>query len=104
MTIFSELGFRGSRGPLENAQGFALEQLVSIQCVTTDLRWAMVELAWRSFTAMCAFAQGQLVSWVRKARTPRGRRGPRPALLLLTPWWQQGGASLDDVQEIGRPA
>jgi hypothetical protein len=71
MTIFSEFGFRESRGPLENAQGFALEQLVSIQCVTTDLRWAMVELAWRSFTAMWAFAQGRLVSWVRKARGPR---------------------------------
>ena len=75
MTIFSELGFRGSREPLVNAQGFALEQLVSIQCVTTDLRWAMVELAWRSFTAMYAFAQGRLVSWARKARTPRAEEG-----------------------------
>ena len=70
MTIFSEFGFRGSRGPLENAQGFALEQLVSIQCVTSDLRWAVVELAWRSFSAMCAFAQERLVAWVRKIRTP----------------------------------
>ena len=75
MTIFSEFGFRGSHGPLENAQGFALEQLVSVQCVTTDLRWAMVELAWRSFTAMCAFAQGRLAMWVRKARTPRPEEG-----------------------------
>ncbi|MEH2525109.1 MULTISPECIES: hypothetical protein [unclassified Bradyrhizobium] len=74
MTIFSEFGFRRSRGPLVNAQAFALE-LVSIQCVTTDLRWAMVELAWRSFTAMCAFAQGQLGSWVRKTRTPRAEEG-----------------------------
>ena len=71
MTIFSEFGPLGSRGPLVNAQGFALEQLVSIQCVTSDLRWAMVELAWRSFTAMCAFAQERLVAWVRKTRTPR---------------------------------
>jgi len=74
MTIFSELGFRGSRGPLENAQGFALEQLASIHCVTSDLRWAMIELAWRSFTAMCAFAQGRLVLWARKARTPRAEQ------------------------------
>jgi hypothetical protein len=71
MTIFREFGLRGSREPLVNAQGFALEQLVSIQCVTSDLRWAMIELAWRSFTAMFAFAQGRLVSWARKARTPR---------------------------------
>ena len=71
MTIFSEFGFRESGRPLVKARGFAFEQLVSIHSVTTDLRWAMVELAWRSFTAMCALAQGQLVRWVHKARTPR---------------------------------
>ena len=80
MTIFSEFGFRRSRLPLVNArifnaEAFALEQLVSIHCVTADLRWAMVELAWRSFTAMCVFAQGQLVSWARKVRTPRPQEG-----------------------------
>ena len=75
MTIFNESGFRGSLAPLANARGFAFEQLVSIHCVTTDLRWAMVELAWRSFTALCAFAQGQLVAWARKARTPRAEEG-----------------------------
>ena len=75
MTIFSEFGFRRSRRPLLNAQVFALEQLVSIQCVTSDLRWAMVELAWRSFTGMCAFVQGQFVSWARKDRAPREEEG-----------------------------
>jgi len=72
MTIFSEFGFRGSHGPLENAQGFALEQLVSIQCVTSDLRWAMAELAWRSFTAMWVLAQGQLA--LLACRIRHGRR------------------------------
>ena len=75
MTIFSEFGFRGSRGTLSNAQTFALE-LISIHGATTDLRWAMVELAWRSFTAMCAFAQGQFVSWARRDRAPREEEGP----------------------------
>ena len=75
MTIFSEFGFRGSRLPLVNAQTFALEQLVCIHSVTFDLRWAMVELAWRSFTAMCAYAQGRLASWARRHRTPRGEAG-----------------------------
>ena len=42
MTIFSEFGRLGSRRPLVNTGASALEQLVSIQCVTTDLRWAMV--------------------------------------------------------------
>jgi hypothetical protein len=71
MTIFSEFGFWESRAPLAKARGFAFEQLVSVHSVTSDLRWAMVELAWRSITAMCAFVQAQLVSWARKARTPR---------------------------------
>jgi hypothetical protein len=77
MTIFSEFGFRGSRRRLVNTQAFALEQLVSIHCVTTDLRWAMVELAWRSFTAMCGFAQGQFLSWARGRRAPREEGGSR---------------------------
>ncbi len=75
MTIFSEFGRREGLGPLTNARGFALEQLVSIHSVNADLRWAMVELAWRSFTAMCALAQRRLVSSARKARAPRGEEG-----------------------------
>ena len=75
MTIFSEFGSRASRRRLVNTQAFALEQLVSIHCVTTDLRWAMVELAWCSFTAMCAFAQGQLLLRARGHRTPREEEG-----------------------------
>jgi hypothetical protein len=77
MTIFSEFGPLGSRRRLANTEVFALEQLVSIHSVTMDLRWAMVELAWRSFTAMWAFAQGQFVSRTRGNRTPReeGARG-----------------------------
>ncbi|NOJ41786.1 hypothetical protein [Bradyrhizobium australiense] len=75
MTIFSEFGSRRSRGPLVNAHPSALEQLVSIHCVTTDLRWAMVELAWRSLTAMCVYAQAQLATWGRKARSPREEGG-----------------------------
>jgi hypothetical protein len=80
MTIFSEFGAPGSRLPLLNtsllnAKSFTLEQLVSIHCVTSDLRWAMVELAWRSFTAMYAVAQRQFVQWVRGHRSPREEGG-----------------------------
>ncbi|MBR1214748.1 hypothetical protein [Bradyrhizobium sp. JYMT SZCCT0180] len=75
MTIFSEFGPLGGRRRLANSEVFALEQLVSIHCVTSDLRWAMVELAWRSFTAMCAFAQGQLLSRARGRRAPREEEG-----------------------------
>jgi hypothetical protein len=75
MAIFNEFGFQGSRGRLVDTQAFALEQLVSIQCATTDLRWAMLELAWRSFTAMCAFAHGRLLARARGYRTPRKDEG-----------------------------
>ena len=75
MTIFSEFAPHRSRLPLLNAQTFAFEQLVCIHSVTTDLRWAMVELVWRSLTGLCALARGQLVSWVRKARMPRPEEG-----------------------------
>jgi hypothetical protein len=75
MTIFSESGFRKSRLPLLNTQAFALEQLVSIHSVTLDLRWAMVELAWRSFTAMCGLAQGRFVLWTRGHRRLRQQAG-----------------------------
>jgi hypothetical protein len=75
MTFFSEPGSSGSRLPVVAAQSFVLEQLVSIHSTTLDMRWAMVELAWRSFTGMCAFARGQLTAWVRRDRTPRQEEG-----------------------------
>jgi hypothetical protein len=71
MTIFNDFGFREGRAPLARARGFAFEQLVSIHDTTLEMRWAMVQLAWRSFTAMCAFMQEQLFSKVRKVRAPR---------------------------------
>jgi hypothetical protein len=72
MTIFSEFGFHGRSHPLLTAQSFALEHLVLIHSTTADLRWAMVELLLRSFTAMCVFAQGQLA--LLACRIRRGRR------------------------------
>ena len=66
MTIFSEFAPHRSRLPLLNAQTFAFEQLVCIHTTTIDLRWAMVELALRSLTAVCALAQRQLVLLVRR--------------------------------------
>jgi hypothetical protein len=72
MTIFGEFGFPRSRHPLLNAQCFALEHLVSIHSTTSDLRWAMLELMLRSFTAMCVLAQGQLA--LLACRIRRGKR------------------------------
>ena len=71
MTIFSEFGVRESPAPVLKARRFAFEQLVYIHDTTLDMRWALVQLAWRSFTAMCALVQGQFVSSMRKANAPR---------------------------------
>jgi hypothetical protein len=72
MTIFSEFGFQGSRHPLRNARCFALEHLASVHATTSDLRWAMLELVLRSFTAMFVLAQGQLA--LLACRVRHGRR------------------------------
>ena len=72
MMILDKFGRHRRREPLLSAQTFALEHLITIHCVTTDLRWAMVELALRSFTAMLAFAQGQFVLLVRRIARRQG--------------------------------
>ncbi len=60
MTNFSEFSSRENGLALLNARYFALEHLVSIHSTTMDLRWAMIELVLRSFTAMWILAQGRL--------------------------------------------
>jgi hypothetical protein len=66
MTIFSEFVPHRSRLPALNAQSFAFQQLVCIHSTTLDLRWAMVELALRSLTAMWSLAHRQLVLLIRR--------------------------------------
>ena len=72
MTNFSEFGFGKSRHPVLSVQYFALEHLVSVQATTSDLRWAMLELALRSFTAIWVLAQGQVAGLACRIR--HGRR------------------------------
>jgi len=68
MTNFSEFGFRERSLPLLNARYFALEHLVLIHSTTLDLRWAMVEVVLRSFTAMWVLAKGRLAVLACRAR------------------------------------
>jgi hypothetical protein len=60
MTNLDEFGFR-------RAQGFALEQAITIQTVSGDLRWALATLAVRSFIAMWALGRARLAALVRHA-------------------------------------
>jgi hypothetical protein len=51
-------------GPFWRARIWALERLISLNCASGDLRWAIVALALRSFDAVCMFGQRHLASWV----------------------------------------
>ncbi len=73
MTILDEFGFR-------RAQGFALEQAITIQAVSGDLRWALATLAARSFLALWARGRARLAALVRHAA-----HGGRQKAGLMTP-------------------
>jgi hypothetical protein len=55
----------GNFQPLWRAQTWAVEHLISVHCASGDFRWVIAALALRSFAALEAFAQRQLVSLAR---------------------------------------
>ena len=55
----------GDFRPFCRVQAWAVEHLISVHCASGDFRWAIAALAWRSFAALEAFAQKQLVSLAR---------------------------------------
>lgn len=57
----------GNFQPLWRVQSWALERMVSIDCVSGDLRWALVALALRSFRSVWALGRDQFVPLVRNA-------------------------------------
>ncbi|MGY3620537.1 hypothetical protein [Bradyrhizobium sp. USDA 10063] len=67
-------GFDSRLQRFRRAQSFALEQLVTIHTVSSDLQWALIELALRSIAAMLTaggkylvFRSRRLVKRVRLA-------------------------------------
>ena len=60
----------GSFRPFWRVQAWAVEHLISVHGASGDFRWAIAALALRSFAALEAFAQKQLVCL---ARTVMGR-------------------------------
>jgi hypothetical protein len=80
MMNLDDFGLRAGFGPLWRAptwefqtrtfqtwtfQTWALERLISLNCASGDMRWAIIALALRSFTAVLVFGQRQLVLLVR---------------------------------------
>jgi hypothetical protein len=63
----------GSFQPISRVQSWALERLISISCVSGDVRWALVALALGSFTAIWVFGQRQFVLLVRSVAGRAGR-------------------------------
>ena len=60
MTNLDELGF-------QQAQSFALEQLVTVYSTSGDLRWALVALVAQSIGAAWSYGTARLVKRVREA-------------------------------------
>jgi hypothetical protein len=73
MTNLDEFGFR-------RAHSFALEQAITIQAVSGDLRWALATLAVRSLIAMWALGRTRLAALVRYAA-----HGSRQKPRLMSP-------------------
>jgi hypothetical protein len=65
MIILCDLGLRENFGPLWRARTWALERLISFDCASGDVRWAIVALALHSFTA----------AWFLLVRSLAGRVG-----------------------------
>src|ERR1700694_253432 len=84
MMIVCDFGIRGNFGALWRAQTcacqtwafqpWALERLISFSCTTGDVRWAIMLLALRSFTAGWVFGQRQFVLLVRNVAGCVGQR------------------------------
>ena len=55
----------GDFRPFWRAQAWACEHLISVHGTPGDLRWAVAALTLRSFAALDAFAEKQLVSLAR---------------------------------------
>ena len=72
MMILYDVGIHGNFGLLWRAQIWALERLISVNCAGGDVRWAIIALASRSFSAAWVFGQRQ---FVLLARNVAGRVG-----------------------------
>lgn len=59
MTNLDELGFR-------RAQGFALEQFITVYATSGDMRWALIALLARSVVAVCSYGRKRVSEAVRR--------------------------------------
>jgi hypothetical protein len=66
MLILCDHPIRASLSPFRHAQIWTMERLMTINCASGDIRWAMVALAVRAFSPLWAFGQHQLGSWIRR--------------------------------------
>ena len=86
----------GTLQPFWRAQGWALEQMISIDCVVGDLRWAMVALVLRSLRSVWVLGRDQFVLLVGHA----ARRPVQDADSMVA---AGGGYGRSSFQEIGEP-
>jgi hypothetical protein len=72
MLILCDLRIRASLSPFRHAQIWAMERLMYVNCASGDIRWAILALAVRSFSAIWAAGQYRLGFRIRKLAGPRG--------------------------------
>jgi hypothetical protein len=65
MTILHIFAVRESFGPLWRVQAFVLARLISFNCGSEDIRWAIVALVLHSLRVAGAFGQRQFGLWAR---------------------------------------
>src|SRR4051794_20613472 len=89
MMNLDDFGLRAGFGPLWRAptwgfqtwkfqnwafQTWTLERLIFLNCASGDMRWAIIALALRSFTAVLVFGQRQFVLLLRNVAGRLGQR------------------------------
>ncbi|MDB5606759.1 MAG: hypothetical protein JWP25_3659 [Bradyrhizobium sp.] len=65
MAILHIFAVRESFGPLWRVQAFVLARLISFNCGSEDIRWAIVALVLHSLRVAGAFGQRQFGLWAR---------------------------------------
>jgi hypothetical protein len=71
MMTFYGFGFHENLNPLWRVRTWALERLISFNCASGDVRWAILLLALRISSALWVSGQRRVVRWLR------GRAGRR---------------------------
>jgi hypothetical protein len=101
MIILYDFNAHSRLGPLWRPRAWLLERMVTLDLVSGDLRWAMLDLVVQALSSLSAHGRQRLATIVRNAT----HRDTRPIISsadpsLLTPRWQQRIARLETPSDM----